>query len=1025
VSTNGIVEAVAQSGNHVYIGGLFTLVGPTTGPAVATDRTTGEYDPAMPKVSGSGAYVSAVVSDGHGGWYVGGHFTHVGGVPRRHLAHILPDKTVDPNWNPDPSGSGVNSIVLGPDGTIWVSGGLGQIGANRVARDGIAALDPRTGDATSWQTTFQGPPPPDQGYIATLAIHDGKLYVGGYFAGVGGQPRNNIAALDLRTAQVEPFNPSPNAVGTVWAFAFSPDGTVLYTSGSFTTIGGQSRNSLAALDPATGSATAWNPNPTGKTTNCNTRGESALAVAPSGLVYYGACFTSIGGQSRTALAALDPTSGNATAWNPNPSGQAFNVLSTHTAIYALSLAPDGTVYVGGNFTQIGGQSRNNLVALDPGTANATSWNPRALYPATTIAADGTGQVYVGGDFAALDVKPRIDIAAIDTTTGTLEPFTADATSSTEVFALGVAPPGSPKAGTVYAGGTFSMIDGQARNVVAALDPVTGQPTSWDPHPDFSLSALTVAPDGTVYIGGGFTRIGSGVAPAVRNGLAAIDPTTGQPTSWNPAPASTNGTLPGIDAMALAPSGGTLYVGGIFSSIGAQVPQPSRQNIAALDLTTGNATAWNPGANSSVGTIAVAPGPGGPVYLAGAFTTIGANNQTRANIAAVDPATGNVTNWNPNPTGTPLSQAGLIGSFGLGADGTVYIGGSYTGIGATPAQHVAFAGLDPSTANSTSFDLGLDPLTQPSINAATVGPNGMLYVGGALAGTDLSPQWNFASFGQAPPPPVNSARPQASGTPQVGQTLGCSPGSWSGSIVYYAYQWLRDGSPIDDSARTFYLITTADQGHTLSCQVTANNYGGSATATSASMAVPPAAGAGPGGTGGGGGAGGGTGGTVAWSGSGPSSSSGFGPGSSGSGPLGTGRTLPPTSLPTSAASQAPVFTLRVPRSISWLRLQSSGLLVRVSCGAACGVASILVAGRRSARRAASPEVVVGRGAGHLPAPGRLTIRVRVLANALRRLERRQRVVVTLRVRVSNNHGVARTQERQLALAGSRRRRGSVR
>jgi hypothetical protein len=35
--------------------------------------------------------VRAVVPDGSGGWFIGGDFNYVGGVPRNHLAHVRAD----------------------------------------------------------------------------------------------------------------------------------------------------------------------------------------------------------------------------------------------------------------------------------------------------------------------------------------------------------------------------------------------------------------------------------------------------------------------------------------------------------------------------------------------------------------------------------------------------------------------------------------------------------------------------------------------------------------------------------------------------------------------------------------------------------------------------------------------------------------------------------------------------------------------------------------------------------------------
>ena len=83
-------------------------------------------------------------------------------------------------------------------------------------------------------------------------------------------------------------------------------------------------------------------------------------------------------------------------------------------------------------------------------------------------------------------------------------------------------------------------------------------------------------------------------------------------------------------------------------------------------------------------------------------------------------------------------------------------------------------------------------------------------------------------------PVKTMAPQISGTPTIGQTLFCSQGSWTNYPESFAYQWLRDGAPIDTATGADYTLTKADAGHQLSCQVTASNGAGSAMATSAAV-----------------------------------------------------------------------------------------------------------------------------------------------------------------------------------------------
>ena len=71
-------------------------------------------------------------------------------------------------------------------------------------------------------------------------------------------------------------------------------------------------------------------------------------------------------------------------------------------------------------------------------------------------------------------------------------------------------------GTVYAGGSFASIGGQARNRLAALDATTGLPTAWNPDANNSVLTLAVS-DGTVYAGGQFTAIGG----QARSGIAFL------------------------------------------------------------------------------------------------------------------------------------------------------------------------------------------------------------------------------------------------------------------------------------------------------------------------------------------------------------------------------------------------------------------------------------------------------------------------------------------------------------------------
>jgi hypothetical protein len=81
------------------------------------------------------------------------------------------------------------------------------------------------------------------------------------------------------------------------------------------------------------------------------------------------------------------------------------------------------------------------------------------------------------------------------------------------------------------------------------------------------------------------------------------------------------------------------------------------------------------------------------------------------------------------------------------------------------------------------------------------------------------------------PPVSLGRPEMTGTFAVGQTVACLPGPWTGSPTGYAYQWMRDGTPIAGAAAQKYTLTPDDGAKVVACGVVASNAVGSGQATS--------------------------------------------------------------------------------------------------------------------------------------------------------------------------------------------------
>jgi hypothetical protein len=126
----------------------------------------------------------------------------------------------------------------------------------------------------------------------------------------------------------------------------------------------------------------------------------------------------------------------------------------------------------------------------------------------------------------------------------------------------------------------------------------------------------------------FTEINDPDVP--RNYAAAVDATTGDATSWDPNANS------GVYAIAV--SGSTVYLGGDFTCLGASdptdctTPGATQRNYAAAVFTNGSLDPnWNPNANGAVQAIAVSCST---VYLGGYFTTINDPALPRNYLAAI-------------------------------------------------------------------------------------------------------------------------------------------------------------------------------------------------------------------------------------------------------------------------------------------------------------------------------------------------------------------------------------------------------
>ncbi len=647
------VRAITTSSERAYVTGDFTHLGTHTGGWAVLDETTGVARPPFAGlVNGS---IRSAVSDGSGGWYIGGTFTKVRGQNQSGVAHLLSDGTLAA-WNPGVVGvdGSVYSLALAGN-VLYMGGAFTSVGGQ--SRTRAAAVNAASGAVLAWSPNASG----GVGTVRALVVQGSTVYAGGDFTSIGGQARTYLAALDATTGlAIASWNPAPNAPTNTLALS----GALLYVGGNFSMIGGVSRSCAAVLDAATGAAQLWNPTATGGVVN---------AIVPVGsTVYVGGAFTNIGGQTRNRIAAVNTTNGAALAWNPNANG----------TVSALAVS-GGTVYAGGSFTNIGTAGRVNLAALDASTGLAGTWATAPNGPILVLAAEG-GFVHAGGQFSSVNTKSRTGLASLELATGQVTSWAPTLTGTVLTLA--------ESGGVVHVGGTLSAVGGASRNNLAALDPATGLATAWNPNVTGSVRAIAFS-ETHAYIGGDFSFVG-GVA---RTRLASVALSGGAVSSWNPTANST------VNALAI--SGTLVYAGGVFTSVGGQ----TRNRIAALDVLSGTPASWNPDATGTVETLALA---GTDVYAGGSFAFM--NSVARSNVACVDASTGIVTPWVSNANGAVLSLAH--------ANGTLYMGGLFLGV--SGVSRLRLAAVNDLTGAVTSWNPG----ASDGVYALRIAGN-VLYAGG--------------------------------------------------------------------------------------------------------------------------------------------------------------------------------------------------------------------------------------------------------------------------------------------------------
>lgn len=295
--------------------------------------------------------------------------------------------------------------------------------------------DPKTGSSLPVTVDVNVPPagsvresfvPPVLNDFVQAVASDAsnRIYIGGLFTTLdvtNAAPR--IARLLPSGAMDPSFVPGvgPNAQVSTLAYSSAQQG--LYIGGGFSQVNAVSRPALARLAVGQSGKTDGSLD---QTFNAAIEGMGAapalvraINIQDDGKILVGGSFSSVRTETRQNLARLLPDGSPDPVFAPSFGG----------AVNCVALQPDGKILVGGAFTTVNGLDRKRLVRLDRDGSVDQSFIIGSGFdgPVNAVVVTLAGDVIVGGQFTSFNGRPfynnMVKLSAAGTLSGTFN-FTA-------------------------------------------------------------------------------------------------------------------------------------------------------------------------------------------------------------------------------------------------------------------------------------------------------------------------------------------------------------------------------------------------------------------------------------------------------------------------------------------------------------------------------------------------------------------------------------------------------------------------
>lgn len=638
---NGPVNSLVLHDTTVIIGGDFDQLSPVTGSFIRLDTSTAQVDPSLFKVNGA---VYAIFEDTASGYiYVGGSFTRVGNQSAENIFRLKPDGTFDNTFS-----HAVNGTVYAidkHDTDLFIGGDFTQIDGQ--TRNYFGGIQLNTGDLNYCDPDLNGPV-----YCMALDVVSGTIIIGGDFTQLQTFNPPYIAKIVMTTGgpitfNAVPWTAVPNVNGPVYDVELRSG--MIFMCGEFTQFSSVPRRGLAAILNINGNLQAPNAGVVGSV--------YTLEIIASS-IYIGGAFSSAGLQPRANLACLD-FNFTALPWNPGTNG----------IVRDISVVDSDELFIGGNYSVIGGDTSGRGAIVDRFTGTVRNWNPEINGPVYASAIDAPGRLYVGGDFFGSGGELRKNLCALSVNTGLVTAWNPAVNNTVHTMTL--------DGDTLYFAGDFAVVGATSRGRAAAIDLNGFSLLPFNPIVNGLVRTITVT-DSAVYMGGNFTSLGG----QPRNNIGKVSKSTSLATPWNP---NCFGT---VNKILVDQS--WVYVAGFYSTISGV----SRENLSRLNPNTATAD-WNWICDTDDG-IYEAEFYNGKLALGGWFNTV--NGQTSPDFALVDTVSLQLTPVN-------FACDGFVSSFTTYGD-DFFLAGNY---------NLVNAQIQPSLSAYDEGNSAVDPWT-PAPNA---------------------------------------------------------------------------------------------------------------------------------------------------------------------------------------------------------------------------------------------------------------------------------------------------------------------